>query len=190
MTRRPSFSMRLPGALHTGRARRVDRYIALMQRALTRRWWWFIAGGAVLAVLVVVAVQAFRGSTLARQDMAAHLAFPATYHAFEEASELAGFTLNEDGTAEVSALMLGSEERKLDDGRVCLDGDVIPVRGDATWRTDDGGWVVIEAGERRTRFSQDDPLSMGWGWGKVYVLTPCTEEYTATFVTPDADYSD
>lgn len=161
-----------------------------MQRALTRRWWWFIAGAVVLVALVIVAFQAFRGSTLARQDMAAHLTFPATYHGGEEASDIAGFTLDEDGTAEVSALMLGSGERKLDDGRVCLDGDVIPVAGKATWRTDDAGWVVIEADGRQTRFSQDDPLLMGGGWGKVYVLTPCTEEYTATFVTPNADYSD
>lgn len=164
-----------------------------MQRAGSRRWW-FIAGGAILAailvVLVVLAVQAFRGSTLARQDMAAHLSFPATYHGFEEASELTGFTLKEDGSAEVSALMLGTEERELDDGRVCLDGDVTPVVGKASWRTDDAGWVVIEAGGRQTRLSQDDPMLMGWGWGKVYVLTPCTEEYTATFVTPNADYSD
>lgn len=63
------------------------------------------------------------------------------------------------------------------------------VTGKATWRTDDAGGVVIEAGERLTRFSQDDPLFMGWGWGKVYVLTPCTEEHTATFVTPNVDYS-
>lgn len=151
--------------------------------------WWFIAGGVILAVLLVVAFQAFRGSTLARQDMAAHLTFPATYQGFQEASETAAFILNEDGTAEVSALMLGSGERKLDDGRVCLDGDVIPVTGKASWRTDDAGGIVIEAGERLTRFSQDDPLFTGWGWGKVYVLTPCTEEYTATFVTPNADYS-
>ncbi|CAN7154084.1 MULTISPECIES: hypothetical protein [Microbacterium] len=164
-----------------------------MQRARSRGWW-LIAGGALLAailvVLLVLAVQAFRRSTLARQDMAAHLSFPATYHGFEEASELAGFTLKEDGSAEVSALMLGTEERELDDGRVCLDGDVTPVVGKASWRTDDAGWVVIEAGERQTRLSQDDPMLMGWGWGKVYVLTPCTEEYTATFVTPNADYSD
>ena len=164
-----------------------------MHRAGSRRRR-FIAGGAILAailvVLLVMAVQAFRGSTLARQDMAAHLSFPVTYHGFEEASEIGGFTLNEDGTAEVSALMLGSEERKLDDGRTCLDGDVRSVEGKASWRTDDAGWVVIEVGERQTRLSQDDPMLMGWGWGKVYVLTPCTEEYTATFVTPNADYSD
>jgi len=86
--------------------------------------------------------------------------------------------------------MLGTEERELDDGRVCLDGDVTPVVGKASWRTDDAGWVVIETGDRQTRLSQDDPMLMGWGWGKVYVLTPCTEEYTATFVTPNADYSD
>lgn len=163
-----------------------------MQRARLRGLWWFVAGGVILAVLLVAAFQTFRGSTLARQDMAAHLSFPATYHGFEEASELAGFTLNDDGTAEVSALMLGTEERELDDGRVCLDGDVTPVVGKASWRTDDAGWVVIEAGDRQTRLSQDDPMLMGWGWGwgKVYVLTPCTEEYTATFVTPNADYSD
>ncbi|WP_347124249.1 hypothetical protein [Microbacterium sp. SY138] len=130
-----------------------------MQRSASRRMWWFIAGGVILAVLLVVAFQAFRGSTLARQDMAAHLTFPATYQGFQEASETAAFILNEDGTAEVSALMLGSGERKLDDGRVCLDGDVIPVTGKASWRTDDAGGVVIEAGERLTRFSQDDPLN-------------------------------
>lgn len=144
----------------------------------------------MLAVLLVVAVQAFRGSTLARQDMSAQVEFPAEYHGFEEASEDAGFTLDEDGTAEVSGLVLGTEERKLDDGRVCLDGDVSPVVGKAGWRTDDAGWVVIEADGRHTRLRQDDPLLMGWGWGKVYVLTPCTEEYTATFVTPNVDYSD
>ncbi|MFK3677238.1 hypothetical protein ACI2IP_05870 [Microbacterium sp. NPDC090218] len=154
-----------------------------------------MAGGLVLVTvaLVVAALlvfHTFRGSTLARQDMAAHLEYPATYHGFEEASELTGFTLDADGTAELSALMLGTEERKLDDGRVCLDGDVIPVAGEATWRTDDSGGVVVEAGDRHTRFSQDNPLLMGWGWGKVYVLTPCTQEFTATFVTPDADYAD
>lgn len=163
-----------------------------MQRARLRGLWWFVAGGVILAVLLVAAFQTFRGSTLARQDMAAHLSFPATYHGFEEASELAGFTLNDDGTAEVSALMLGTEERELDDGRVCLDGDVTPVVGKASWRTDDAGWVVIETGDRQTRLSQDDPMLMGWGWGWGWgnVLTPCTEEYTATFVTPNADYSD
>ncbi|QYG12273.1 hypothetical protein [Microbacterium sp. PAMC22086] len=161
-----------------------------MQRARLRGLWWFVAGGVILAVLLVAAFQTFRGSTLARQDMAAHLSFPATYHGFEEASELAGFTLNDDGTAEVSALMLGTEERELDDGRVCLDGDVTPVVGKASWRTDDAGRVVIETGDRQTRLSQDDPMLMGWGWGWGNVLTPCTEEYTATFVTPNADYSD
>ncbi|MGS0561981.1 hypothetical protein [Microbacterium aurugineum] len=104
-----------------------------MQRARFRGPWWFVAGGVIL----VVAFQSFRGSTLARQDMGAHLTFPATY-----------------------------------------------------WRTDDAGGVIIEAGERHTRFQQDDPLLLGGGWGKVYVLTPCTEEYTATFVTPNANYSD
>ncbi len=161
-----------------------------MQRARFRGLRWFVAGGVLLAVLLVVAFQSFRGSTLARQDMGAHLTFPATYHGFEEAPEHTGFTLHEDGVADVSALMLGSEERTLDDGRVCLDGDVIPVAGKARWRTDDAGGVIIEAGERHTRFQQDDPLLMGGGWGKVYVLTPCTEEYTATFVTPNANYSD
>lgn len=161
-----------------------------MQSSRVPGLWWVVAGGVILAVLLVVAFQTFRGSTLARQDMGAHLTFPATYHGFEEASENTGFTLHEDGTAEVSALMLGSEERTLDDGRVCLDGDVISVAGKASWRTDDAGGVVIEADERHTHFRQDDPLFMGWGWGKVYVLTPCTEECTATFVTPNADYSD
>jgi hypothetical protein len=160
-----------------------------MRTARARTWWWVI-GGVTLAALSVVAVQMFRGSTLARQDMAAHLEFPADYHGFEQAPETSGFTLNEDGTAEVSALVLGSEERKLGDARVCLDGDVAPVDGEARWWTDEAGWVVIEAGGRSTRFVKDDPLLMAWGWGKVYVLTPCTEEYTATFVTPDADYSD
>lgn len=160
-----------------------------MQSARVRIWL-FIVGGAILAVLLVLAVQAFRGSTLARQDMAAHLTFPADYHGFEEASATTAFTLHDDGTAELAGVMLGSEERKQDDGRVCLDGDVIPVVGEARWWTDDAGWVVIEADERRTRFVKDDPLFMAWGWGKVYVLTPCSEEYTATFVTPDADYSD
>ncbi len=55
--------------------------------------------------------------------------------------------------------MLGTEERELDDGRVCLDGDVTPVVGKADWRTDDAGWVVIEAGDRQTRLSQDDRCS-------------------------------
>ena len=161
-----------------------------MRKALTRPWWFIaIGGGILLAVLSVVALQAFRGSTLTRQDMDANLVFPASYHGFEDASQDAGFTLDEDGTAEVSDLMLGSEERKLDDGRACLDGDVSPVTGSATWRTDDAGWVVIEVGDRQTRLRQDDPLLMGWGWGKVYVLTPCTQDHTATFVTRDV-YSD
>lgn len=159
-----------------------------MQRARARTWL-FIAGGVVLAVLLVMAVQAFRGSTLARQDMAAHLRFPAEYHGFEQASPETGFALQDDGTAAVSGVMLGTEERKQDDGRVCLDGDVLAAEGEGRWWTDDAGWVVIEVGDRRTRFVKDDPLLMAEGWGKVYVLTPCTQEYTATFVTPDADYS-
>lgn len=157
-----------------------------MRKALTRPWWLLaVGGGILLAVVFFVVLQTFRGSTLARQDMDANLMFPASYHGFDAPSHDAGFTLDEDGTAEVSELVLGSEERELDDGRACLDGDVSPVTGEATWRTDDAGWVVIEAGERQTRLRQDDPLLMGWGWGKVYVLTPCTQEYTATFVTPD-----
>lgn len=166
------------------------RYRAVMRKAPTRTWWFIaIGGGILLVVLFVVVLQAFRGSTLTRQDMGANLAFPASYHGFEDASQDAGFILDEDGAAEVSDLMLGSGERKLDDGRACLDGDVRPVTGNATWRTDDAGWVVIEVGERQTRLRQDDPLLMGWGWGKVHVLTPCAQDYTATFVTPDV-YSD
>lgn len=155
-------------------------------RGRVGRAWWFVGAGVALALLLVLAFQAFRGSTLTRQDMAAHLRFPATYGGIEDAPAQASFTLHDDGTASLSGMPLGSEERTQDDGRVCLDGDVAQAEGEARWWTDDAGWVVLEVEDRRTRFVQDDPLLVAEGWGTVYVLTPCTQEYTATFMTRDA----
>lgn len=138
--------------------------------------------------VMIAGFQAFRGSTLTRQDMAAHLDFPAAYSGREDTFTGAGFTLREDGTATLDGVSLGSEEHDGDNGRRCLGGDIASASGPARWWADDSGWVIIEADGRRSRFHQDDPLFMAEGWGKVYLLTPCDEELTATFVTPDVRY--
>jgi len=159
-----------------------------MRRIIDRRLW-FIAGAVCLIAVMIVGFHAFRGSTVTRKDMDAHLAFPSTYSGREDAFTGAGFTLREDGTATLHGVSLGSEEHEADEGRRCLGGDVVSLTGPARWWTDDSGWVIIEADGHRSRFHQDDPLFMAEGWGKVYLLTPCEEEFTATFVTPDARYS-
>lgn len=158
-----------------------------MRRTIGR--WWLLFGGAALVAVTIVGFQAFRGSTLTRQDMAAHLTFPATYNGREDVFTGAGFTLREDGTATLDGISLGTEEHDGDNGRRCLGGEMVSATGAARWWADDSGWVIIEADSRRSRFHQDDPLLMAEGWGKVYLLTPCDEEFTATFVTLDARYS-
>ncbi|WP_217176963.1 hypothetical protein [Streptomyces sp. AC495_CC817] len=154
-----------------------------------RTGWWFVFGGAVLVAGMVWGFQALRGATLTRQDMAAHLEFPATYNGREEDFTGHSFTLRDDGTATFSGVVLGSGEEVEEGGRRCLIGDVRAVDGEGRWWADDSGWVIVEADGVRSRFHQDDPLFMAEGWGKVYLLTPCTQEYAATFVTPDVDYS-
>ncbi len=157
---------------------------------LRARAWWIYGGACGLAVMMMVSVQAFNVAGATRDEMTSQLQFPADYHDLDGGEIAAAFTLNADGTADVRGVWLGTEERDADGDRRCLSGDVLPVVGEARWWTNGDGWVVIEAEDRRTRFVQDDPLFMAEGWGKVYVLTPCTEQYTATFVTPDVDYGD
>jgi hypothetical protein len=152
---------------------------------LRARAWWIFGGACAIAVITFVSVESFRVATATQSEMTAQLQFPVDYHDRDGGETASTFTLNADGTAELRGVMLGTGERDADGDRRCLSGDVTPVVGEARWWTTDSGWVVLEADERRTRFVQDDPLLMAEGWGKVYVLTPCTVEYTATFVTPD-----
>jgi len=152
---------------------------------LRARAWWIFGAACTLAIIALVAVPSLRVATTTREEMAAQLEFPSEYHDLDGGEAAASFTLNADGTAELRGVSLGTEERSADGDRKCLAGTVVSVVGEARWWTTDQGWVVIEAEGRRTRFVQDDPLLMAEGWGKVYVLTPCAIEYTATFVTPD-----
>ncbi|PVE97919.1 hypothetical protein [Microbacterium sp. TPD7012] len=152
---------------------------------LRARAWWIFGGACLLAIVAAVSVQYFRVASATRDEMTTQLEFPVDYHDLDGGDTAATFTLSADGTAELRGLSLGTEERSADGDRRCLAGDVIPVVGEGRWWTTDQGWVIVEADDRRTRFVQDDSLLMAEGWGKVYVLTPCTEDYTATFVTPD-----
>ena len=147
-----------------------------------------LLGGVALAVVMVLAFHAFRGSTLARQDMDAHLEFPATYHGRDEAFDGDRMILRADGTATLDGIILGKDEKRSEDGRPCINGDLTAVSGDARWWADDSAWVFLEAEGRRSRLHPDDPLLMAEGWGKVYLLTPCSDEYSAIFLTPDARY--
>lgn len=160
-----------------------------MRRTVGRRRW-LVIGGVVIVAAAIFGFELLRGSTVTRQDMLDHLDFPAVYQGRDEAFADEGFTLRVDGTVTLQNVVLGTGERRADDGRPCVSGDMTTVTGEGRWWADDSGWVIIESAGYRSRFHQDDPLLMAEGWGKIFLLTPCEQQYSAIMVTPDARYSE
>lgn len=116
--------------------------------------------------------------------MHAQIELPARFEALDGVSEGSGFTLHDDGSVELAGVALGERERAMSDGRHCLDGDVESSDHRGRWALAEPGWLRIEAGGRYTRLRVDDAL-MGWGWARLYALTPCDSSRSGSYVTRD-----
>lgn len=163
----------------------------LVARLPRGRWWlrWVCVTVIIVAGFTLVTqIDLSMKITDAFDTLERQVGFPATYVEDQSSGAVgtsadapSSITLDADGTAVLSHVVLADAVTQNAAGRWCLEGEASAVSGAARWSVDASGVAFIESDGKVSRLFPDDSLFLGDGWRKTYLLTSCKVEYATVF---------
>ncbi|WAB84975.1 hypothetical protein OVN20_05335 [Microcella daejeonensis] len=152
-------------------------------RFAPRRWrrpWLAVAAIIVASAGVVALIDESLQAPRAMESLNVNPGLPATYTTDESS-----FTLDEDGSATLTNVVLADDFSRNDEGRRCISGEPVSISGDARWTMTRDGEVRIEARGKESLLVPDPTTILGYGWGKGYLFATCDlsvpTEYLASY---------